>query len=631
MASSPSFSVVAVDASVDGIDAGRKRIEQSLSKILKRKSARKVLAEEDAGGQKEEILSRITYASDLNALAHCDLVIEAATENPDIKMPLFKDLARITSEDCILASNTSSLSIKEMAMASGRPSHVVGMHFFNPVQMMKLVEVVRCEETDPAVFEKCRSWAQAIDKHPVTCSDTPGFIVNRLLVPGLAQGMLMLDRGDASAEDIDKSMELGAGWPMGPMALADYVGLDICLSILDGTADVQAELKEYLNSKNINSLFIQIVERLLIEKPDNPIGFIVEYLAKRYPEETRAAKVGHSGSHRAGSLASNITTASSRVESEEEQTDSEDDEYLDDIDLQPTTVPKKIVRRESVSAEQVGANTKPPELKKVPKSEAESARIHELLRENIMFKHLDSLQTDQVKDTMFLVEHEPDDVVIREGDAGDNFYVIDEGTFNVYIKKEGVETKVKSMGPGESFGELALMYSTPRTATCKAVTKARLWALDRISFKVILQATTTARRTQHKSFLESVPTLEQLTEYEILTIADALVEDSYEDGDVICTQGEVGDAFYIIKKGAASVIQTDALGESQEIAHLDTGHYFGEVALIFAQPRGATVKAVGPLQLLSLDRRTFKRVMGPMETILKRNMKAYKRIAASNI
>lgn len=142
------------------------------------------------------------------------------------------------------------------------------------------------------------------------------------------------------------------------------------------------------------------------------------------------------------------------------------------------------------------------------------------------------------------------------------------------------------MGPGESFGELALMYSTPRTATCKAIGKARLWALDRISFKVggcgregrvlvprrltttqhsdqcvstrwplfravwqvILQATTTARRTQHKSFLESVPTLEQLTEYEILTIADALVEDSYEDGDVICTQGEVGDAFYIIKK-----------------------------------------------------------------------------------
>ncbi|CAM9389879.1 unnamed protein product [Ascophyllum nodosum] len=397
------------------------------------------------------------------------------------------------------------------------------------------------------------------------------------------------------------------------------------------TADVQEELKEYLNSKNINTLFIQIVERLLIEKPNNPIGFIVEYLAKRYPDETRAAQVGHRMNQQDGSAVSKVTGASSRAESEEEQTDSEDDEFLGDIELQSTTIAKRGVRRESVSAEQVGANSKPMELKKVPKSEEESARIQEILRENIMFKHLDSHQTDKVKDAMFLVEHEPGNVVIREGDAGDNFYMIDEGTFDVYIKKDDIETKVKSMGPGESFGELALMYSTPRTATCKAATKARLWALDRTSFKVILQDTTNARRSQHKSFLEKVPILEELTEYEKLTIADALNEESYQDGDVICTQGEVGDAFYIIKQGSASVIQTDALGDSQEVARLDTGNYFGEVALIFAQPRGATVKAVGQLQLLSLDRRTFKRVMGPMEDILKRNMKAYKKIAASKI
>ncbi|CAM9335494.1 unnamed protein product, partial [Sphacelaria rigidula] len=199
-----------------------------------------------------------------------------------------------------------------------------------------------------------------------------------------------------------------------------------------------------------------------------------------------------------------------------------------------------------------------------------------------MFMHLDKQQTNQVKDAMFLVEHQPGDVVIRAGDAGDNFYLIDQGTFEVFIKKGDTEAKVrnpcvKTMGSGESFGELALMYSTPRTATCKAVSKSRLWALDRISFKVILQATTTARRAQHKSFLERIPILEQLTEYEILTIADALVEDSYKDGDVICTQGEVGDAFYIIKKGSASVIQTDAMGELTEVAHLDDGSYFGEV------------------------------------------------------
>ncbi|CAM9501276.1 unnamed protein product [Ectocarpus sp. 4 AP-2014] len=234
MASSPEYMVVAVDGSKDCMDAGKKRIDQSLSKMLDRKVKKGVLTEGDAAAQKEGISSRISYASDVSALADCDLVVEAITENPEIKFSLFKDLARVTRSDCILASNTSSLSIKEMAVASGRPSHVVGLHFFNPVQLMKLVEVVRCDVTDPAVFEECKSWAQTVGKHPVSCVDTPGFIVNRLLVPGLAQGMLMYDRGDGSVEDIDKSMELGAGHPMGPLTLADYVGLDICLSILDG-------------------------------------------------------------------------------------------------------------------------------------------------------------------------------------------------------------------------------------------------------------------------------------------------------------------------------------------------------------------------------------------------------------
>lgn len=234
MASSPTYSVIAVESSQDAINIGRKRIDDSLSKMISRKVKNGKLAASDADKQKDEISSRISYASERGALANCDVVIEAITENPDIKLPLFKDLAQITRPDCILASNTSSLSIMEMAVASGRPSHVVGLHFFNPVQMMKLVEVVRTEDTDPSVFEKSKAWVQSIGKHPVSCQDTPGFIVNRLLIPGLAQGMLMLDRGDGSVEDIDKSLELGAGHPMGPLTLADYVGLDTCLSILDG-------------------------------------------------------------------------------------------------------------------------------------------------------------------------------------------------------------------------------------------------------------------------------------------------------------------------------------------------------------------------------------------------------------
>lgn len=234
MVASPAHAVVAVETNQAALDAGRNRIDESLSKMLSRKVKNGSLSAKDADMQKQQTLSRISYVSDMDAVFDCDIVIEAITENPKIKLPFYEDLGRITRPDCILASNTSSLSIMDMALASRRPTHVVGLHFFNPVQMMKLVEVVQTDRTDPGVFEQCKSWVNQIGKHPVSCKDTPGFIVNRLLVPGLAQGMLMLDRGDGSVEDIDRSMELGAGHPMGPLTLADYVGLDTCLSILDG-------------------------------------------------------------------------------------------------------------------------------------------------------------------------------------------------------------------------------------------------------------------------------------------------------------------------------------------------------------------------------------------------------------
>lgn len=205
-----------------------------MRKILARKVKNGTVASTDADAYTEDIVSRISYATDRGAVADCDLVVEAIPETPDIKLPLFKDLANLTRPDCILASNTSSLSVKEMAVASEHPSRVVGLHFFNPVQIMKLVEVVQTEYTDPRIFEKSKEWVESIGKHPVSCKDTPGFIVNRLLIPSLAQAMLMLDRGDGSVKDIDKSLELGAGHPMGPLALADYIGLDTCLSVLGG-------------------------------------------------------------------------------------------------------------------------------------------------------------------------------------------------------------------------------------------------------------------------------------------------------------------------------------------------------------------------------------------------------------
>jgi 3-hydroxyacyl-CoA dehydrogenase len=170
----------------------------------------------------------------MEAFNDCDLVIEAVSENIGLKEKIFSQFGTILKDDCIVASNTSSLSIKQLAEFSSLPERVIGLHFFNPVQLMKLVEIVGTEHNTDAVITKARSYVQHIGKVPVSCSDTPGFIVNRLLVPNLAQALAMLDRGVATKEDIDISMQLGAGHPMGPITLADYVGLDTCLSILEG-------------------------------------------------------------------------------------------------------------------------------------------------------------------------------------------------------------------------------------------------------------------------------------------------------------------------------------------------------------------------------------------------------------
>lgn len=190
-----------------------------------------------------EVMSKILFTTDINQAHDCDLIIEAIIENMDIKLKFYKDLSTKIKPDAIFASNTSSLQITEMALASGRPQNFVGLHFFNPVQLMKLVEVIKTEHTNPQVTQLMTNFSHSINKTSVLCTDTPGFIVNRLLIPYLSEAMGLLDRNVASVADIDISMKLGAGYPMGPLQLADYVGLDTCLHILEGW------LKDYPNER----------------------------------------------------------------------------------------------------------------------------------------------------------------------------------------------------------------------------------------------------------------------------------------------------------------------------------------------------------------------------------------------
>ena len=179
-----------------------------------------------AAADRDGILSRLTGTTRLEDLAGCDLVVEAIVENLDAKRELFQALDGIVGPDCIYASNTSSLSITEMAATTRRPTRFVGLHFFNPVPLMKLVEVVRTLMLEESVYDEVKVFGEKVGKTVVTAKDTPGFVVNRLLVPYLLDAIRMLESGVASREDIDNGMKLGCGYPMGPLTLLDFVGLD---------------------------------------------------------------------------------------------------------------------------------------------------------------------------------------------------------------------------------------------------------------------------------------------------------------------------------------------------------------------------------------------------------------------
>lgn len=263
--------------------------------------------------------------------------------------------------------------------------------------------------------------------------------------------------------------------------------------------------------------------------------------------------------------------------SEDEDQDEDQDETkpLSPIKNRPTR------RRASICAEKmcpdkVGLE----EVKKIPKTDEELSKIREILLKCVLFEHLDETQLRTVKDAMFRVSKEEDEVIIKQGDDGDNFYVIESGDVDVYIDSSGDEPSklVNSYNNGDSFGELAIMYNAPRAATCIARGgPVKLWALDRSSFKVILMKAAMSRRKLHKTFLEEVPILSEMTEHEILTVADALHEESFEDGTVICEEGAVGDRFYIIKKGSVICKKFNEDGSAKEVANLKSGSYFGEV------------------------------------------------------
>ena len=266
LCASSGYDVVAVDLSQDVVDHSMKAIEGSLMKLSQKRAAKAGTDGTDEEAEARASLARITTSTDVNAIADCDLVIEAIVENLPIKLDFFKSIGEITSENTILASNTSSFPITKMAEASGVANRVCGIHYFNPVQLMKLVEVVSTEYTDEQVTSTMVDFVKKTGKVPVTCGDTPGFIVNRLLVPYIAQGVALLARGDATAEDIDTAMRLGAGYPMGPITLSDYVGNDINLAVMEGWMEAEPDNPAFQIPEGVELLRQMVAENKLGRK-----------------------------------------------------------------------------------------------------------------------------------------------------------------------------------------------------------------------------------------------------------------------------------------------------------------------------------------------------------------------------
>ena len=215
------------------IDTDNSALEKAISTIEKNID-RQIAKGSIAANDKAALLSNITTHTDLNTgIADADLIIEAATENSIIKKKIFAEMDKYAKPNCILATNTSSISIGALAAATQRPSQVIGMHFMNPVPVMKLVEVINSKETDPLVTKTIVSLTEQLGKIPCVVNDFPGFIANRILMPMINEAIIALSEGVSDASTIDQIMKLGMAHPMGPLQLADYIGLDVCKNILE--------------------------------------------------------------------------------------------------------------------------------------------------------------------------------------------------------------------------------------------------------------------------------------------------------------------------------------------------------------------------------------------------------------
>uniref|UniRef100_A0A7N8XTP1 cAMP-dependent protein kinase type II-alpha regulatory subunit n=1 Tax=Mastacembelus armatus TaxID=205130 RepID=A0A7N8XTP1_9TELE len=264
-----------------------------------------------------------------------------------------------------------------------------------------------------------------------------------------------------------------------------------------------------------------------------------------------------------------------------------------------------------------------------PKTDEQRRRLQDACRDILLFKTLEQEQFSEVLDAMFEVLVKPEEHIIDQGDDGDNFYVIEKGVYDIFVEKDGMSLCVGKYNNKGSFGELALMYNTPRAATIIATQEGALWGLDRATFHRLIVKNNAKKRRMYEAFIECVPLLGSLELSERMKIVDVLGARAFKDGERIITQGAKADCFYIVESGEVKImIKSKTMAGQQdntevEVARCSRGQYFGELALVTNKPRAASVYAVGETKCLVIDIQAFERLLGPCMDIMKRNISQY--------
>lgn len=413
--------------------------------------------------------------------------------------------------------------------------------------------------------------------------------------------------------------------------------------------------EEYINTK-VRPILELLLDSLLDETPDDPIPFMYSWLLKYSNKKSKERleleslrtqiKLYKNDDNKSPttkndqpdnrssfinsymSIINHVNNNNDEVKNISSESEEEENLSMNRIEERRQKLVEK-GQRSGISAEAFGRFNKKKTYKPrvIFKTDIQKERLKKRCLTCFLFNNLDDIEISTIVDACEEKKFKKDEYVIRQGDNGDNVYIIDEGELicEKVFKKGEPPTYLKTYKEGELFGELALLYNAPRAATIYAKTDSTLWALDRLTFNSIVKESAINKREKYKKFLETIPLLSTVENYELYSICDAIKTEKYEKNQYIIKEGEEGDKFFILDEGEAVATKENMNFKLQYIK----GDYFGELALLRNAPRAASVMAVTDCKVLSLDRPAFKRLLGPLEDILKRNSEVYEKYANS--